>query len=218
MAHCYSRPAAESTVNPSRKGAMTDEILYQIGIPESLRSEAAQLYDEAFGTKFSVAVRRREKRLHLLAESFLLPFAMAAIANHKLVGLAGFQTRQGALTKGITARNLFRHLGLFRGSWATIVFSLYDRQPQESELLMDGIAVRHDWRGKGIGTELLNELKQYARENGYSRIRLDVIDTNPAARRLYERQGFIATHSEQFGYLRRLLGFGASTTMVFQIV
>jgi len=98
-----------------------------------------------------------------------------------------------------------------------MVFSSYERQPQESELLMDGIAVEQDMRGKGIGTKLLDELKQYARENGYSRIRLDVIDTNPAARHLYERQGFIPTRTEQFGYLRRLLGFGASTTMVFQV-
>ncbi len=196
---------------------MIDEIKYQFGIPESLRNDAAQLYDIAFGAKFSVAVRNQEKRLLLLADSLLLPFSGAAIANGNLAGLAGFQTPQGAFTKGMTSRKLFQHLGLLSGSWAAMVFSLYERQPQESELLMDGIAVKQDMRGKGIGTKLLDELKRYARENGYSHIRLDVIDTNPAARRLYERQGFIPTRTEQFGYLRRLLGFGASTTMVFQV-
>ncbi|MHC4457099.1 MAG: hypothetical protein ACYS0I_08400 [Planctomycetota bacterium] len=90
---------------PPRKGAMTDEIQYQFGIPESLRNDAAQLYDEAFGAKFSVAVRNQRKRLLLLADSLLLPFSVAAIANGKLVGLAGFQTPQGALTKGITIRS-----------------------------------------------------------------------------------------------------------------
>ena len=194
-----------------------DGIKFQFGMPESLRNKAAQLYDTAFGAKFSLAVRNRDKRLLLLSDALLLPFSVAAIAQGKLVGMAGFQTPRGALTKGMTLRKLFQHLGIPRGLWAAMVFSLYERQPQESELLMDGIAVKRHMRGKGIGTKLLDELKQYASENGYSRIRLDVIDTNPAARRLYERQGFIPARTEEFGYLRRFLGFGASTAMVFRV-
>lgn len=83
--------------------------------------------------------------------------------------------------------------------------------------MMDGITVHREMRGLGIGTRLLDEIKRYARENGYSSVRLDVIDTNPGARRLYEREGFVATKTEHFGYLRRILGFGAATTMVYKI-
>ncbi|MGI9288914.1 MAG: GNAT family N-acetyltransferase [Pseudomonadales bacterium] len=197
---------------------MTEEIQFEIGIPESLRHDAAKLYDEAFGEKFSVAIRDKKKRLQLLSESLLLPFAVAAIANGKLAGIAGFHTPQGSLTNGITTKQLFHHLGLLRGVWAALIFSLYARQTKQLELLMDGIAVTHEFRGHGIGTALLDELKRYARENEISHIRLDVIDTNPAARRLYERQGFTATHTESFSYLRWLLGFGAATTMVFRVV
>ena len=91
---------------------------------------------------------------------------------------------------------------------------LYERKPKEGQLLMDGIAVRQDARGRGIGTRLLDEFKAYGREHGYANIRLDVIDTNPGARRLYERLGFVATKTEHFEYLRWFLGFGASTTML----
>ena len=172
---------------------MTAEVRYRLGIPEPLRNDAASLYDEAFEAKFSIAVPNKEQRLPLLAESRVLPFSVAAIANGTLVGLAGFHTREGSFTDGMTTRKLFQQLGLWGGLKAAMVFSLYQRQQHESELLMDGIAVSQAMRGKGIGTELLEKLKQYARENGYSRIRLDVIDTNPAARRLYERQGFVTT-------------------------
>ncbi len=196
---------------------MIDTIKYQLGIPESMRNEAAQLYDQAFGAKFSIAVRNKDKRLRLLTDALLLPFAVAAIANGKLAGLAGFHARQGALTEGMTLRKLIHHSGIPGGLWAAMVFSLYERQAQESELLMDGIAVKHHLRGLGIGTKLLDELRQYARENEYSRIRLDVIDTNPAAKRLYERHGFIPTSTQHFGYLRKFLGFGASTTMILQV-
>lgn len=196
---------------------MTGSIRYQLGVPESLRVEAVRLYDEAFGRKFSVAVPNPQKRRAMLAESFLLAYAVAAISKGSLVGLAGFHTKRGALTSGMSAELLLERLGTLGGLWAAIIFSIYARQPQDAELLMDGIAVRYDMRGRGIGTHLLNDLKHYARENGYRTIRLDVIDTNPAARRLYERQGFVPTHTERFGYLRWFLGFGASTTMIFNV-
>ena len=196
---------------------MTDGVQYQVGIPESLRSDAAELYDEAFGAKFALAVRDRDKRILLLSESLQLSFALSALENGTLAGLAGFHTSRGGLTGGMTLKELLRHQGLFRGLWAAMVFSLYERSTQESELLMDGIAVKEDMRGKGIGTKLLDELKKYAAANGYSSIRLDVIDTNPGARQLYERQGFIPTRTEEFAHLRRFLGFGASTTMVYYL-
>lgn len=196
---------------------MTGSIRYQLGVPESLRVEAVRLYDEAFGRKFSVAVPNPQKRRAMLAESFLLAYAVAAISKGNLVGLAGFHTTRGALTSGMSAELLLERLGTLGGLWAAIIFSIYARQPQASELLMDGIAVRRDMRGKGIGTHLLNDLKHYARENGFRTIRLDVIDTNPAARRLYEQQGFVPTRTERFGCLRWLLGFGASTTMIFNV-
>ena len=168
-------------------------------------------------TRASPSATRRRWRRAVLAESFLLEFALAAISEGRLVGLAGFHTQLGALTSGMSAELLLERLGTVGGLWAAIIFSIYARQPQASELLMDGIAVSRDMRGKGIGTHLLNDLKRYARENGFCSIRLDVIDTNPVARRLYERQGFVPTRTERFGYLRWLLGFGASTTMIFHV-
>ena len=82
---------------------------------------------------------------------------------------------------------------------------------------MDGIAVDQDYRGRGIGSQLLRRIIDYARDNGFESVRLDVIDTNPGARRLYERVGFIAVREDKFPYLRWLLGFGGATTMQFPI-
>ncbi len=45
---------------------MTDDIQYQFDLPEAFREEAAMLYDEAFGAKFSAAIPNRDKRLTLL--------------------------------------------------------------------------------------------------------------------------------------------------------
>jgi ribosomal protein S18 acetylase RimI-like enzyme len=115
----------------------------------------------------------------------------------------------------MSAGLLIDHLGVAAGLRAAVVFSLYARHPQAAEMLMDGIAVSPNMRGNGVGTRLLDELKQFAGDNGYTRIRLDVVDTNPSARRLYERQGFVPVRTERFGWLRGFLGFGSSTTMVY---
>jgi len=191
-----------------------DRIEYVRGIPESLRHEAAQVYDAAFGSKFAVAVRSPDARIELLSRSFLLPFAFAAICDDRLVGLAGFHTTDGSLTGGMNYKLLVSTLGIFRANWAALIFSLYERNPLPKELLMDGIAVHPEMRGQGIGSRLLSEVISFAAQEGYNQVRLDVIDANPAARRLYERNGFVAIKTEHFGYLRWLLGFGASTTMI----
>lgn len=191
-----------------------DGLSFQRGLPESCRASAASLYDEAFGPKFRVAVRSGQQRRSLLRDCFKREYAIVAMVDGRLVGIAGFHTQKGSFTGGITYKDLVSLLGFVRGSWAALVFDLYDRKPETGELLMDGIAVHLDYRGKGIGGRLLEKLAAYARENGYERIRLDVIDANPGAKRLYERAGFRAVRTERFPYLRWLLGFSGSTTMV----
>ena len=192
-------------------------ISYGIGLKESQFETAAHLYDEAFGEKFKVAIKSRTDGMALLESTFVGSFALTASEGKDLVGLAGFHTREGSLTSGIGASQLLSKLGMVRGFRAIVIFSLYERTPKPGELVMDGIAVHKDYRGHGIGSQLLNGIVSHAKEEGFDTVRLDVIDTNPGAKRLYERSGFVPTKVERFPYLRWLLGFGASTTMEFRI-
>ena len=123
----------------------------------------------------------------------------------------------GALTGGMTFGLLRAQLGLPGAIRAICVLALFERALTNGQLLMDGISVSPKARGSGIGSSLLRQLKEHARLEGYRTLRLDVIDTNPAARRLYERVGFVATGTAQFPYLRWLLGFGAATTMEYDV-
>ena len=193
------------------------DVAYSIGLNEGQLKAAAQLYDEAFGKKFAVAIKSRQDRLKLYESAFVGRFAISASVEAKLVGLAGFHTPDGSLTGGIGASVLLTQLGVIRGLRAIAIFSLYERKPKPGQLLMDGIAVHKDYRGHGIGSQLLRNLLNYARQNGFAAIRLDVIDTNPGARRLYERRGFIPVRTEKFPFLRWLLGFGGSTSMELRV-
>ena len=187
------------------------------GIPESMRETAAGLYDEAFGAKFALAISSKTHRLSLLTKSLNLPFAFAAIEGEKLLALAGFKTKNGSFTGGLTVKHLFKELGALKGTWAIVVFSLYERSLKPGELLMDGIVVDSSRRGEGIGSQLLAKLCSFAKANEYANVRLDVIDANPSARRMYERNGFVPTKTKHFEYLRWFLGFGASITLLRKV-
>ncbi len=189
------------------------KIIYQMGLPEQFRSDAADLYDEAFGKKFSVAERCDENRLLLLNNCLMLKYAIVAMSGNKLIGIAGIHIPSGSLTGGITYRKLLSQLGFIKGNWAALIFSIYERKPTPGELIIDGIAVQAEARGKGIGSRLLEEISNYAKKHEFNRIRLDVININPKAKKLYRKKGFKIVKIEYFPYLRWLLGFSGYTTM-----
>lgn len=58
------------------------------------------------------------------------------------------------------------------------------------QLEITNIVVRKDFRKKGLGNELLTELIKLAKENGKEKITLEVNNTNLAAIKLYEKNGF----------------------------
>jgi ribosomal protein S18 acetylase RimI-like enzyme len=195
----------------------TDDINYYIGLPERYRDSAVDLYDEAFGQKFAVAIPSRGKRIIFLRKCFKLDYVIGAIYDDKLIGIAGFQTPEGSLTGGITYRELLSQLGFIKGNWAAIIFALYERKAVFKELIMDGIAVHSDARGKGVGSYLLKEAAKYAKDHQFNTVRLDVIDINTKAKILYERMGFKSVKTESYPYLKWLLGFSSSTTMELSV-
>ena len=60
-----------------------------------------------------------------------------------------------------------------------------------------GMAVALEWRGRGVGTALMQSCVDWARERGIHKLALQVWPHNEAAIRLYERFGF-----EREGLLR----------------
>ncbi len=196
---------------------MSDEICIHQGFPNELRSSAAALYDAAFGAKLSIAISDPISRMAVLKESFNPLFSFVALNSGELVGIAGFKTAQGSLTGGISFPSLKGKIGYWGAIRAILVLALLERKPVAGELLMDGISVSPKMRGRGIGTNLLHSLIDYAQIEGYRSIRLDVVDTNVAAKRLYERVGFVPVKIKKFAYLKWLIGFGAATQMEYSL-
>ncbi|MFJ3875850.1 GNAT family N-acetyltransferase [Streptomyces sp. NPDC090077] len=184
------------------------------GVPRRAEERVAELYWEAFGRKLGAALGPPEHGRAFIARHLHPDRAAVALApgGDRVVGVAGYRLDGRGLTGG-GVRDVLSGYGLFRGLPRLAVLALLERTPEPGELVMDGIAVDPAHRGTGIGGALLTEIAAIAAEHGCSRVRLDVIDANPRARALYERQGFTAVRTEQTPYLKRLMGFGAVTTM-----
>lgn len=65
--------------------------------------------------------------------------------------------------------------------------------PDADTPLLVGMWVHPDARGHGAGDALVGEVLTWARERGDQRVELRVADGNDAARRLFLRNGFVAT-------------------------
>jgi ribosomal protein S18 acetylase RimI-like enzyme len=191
--------------------AGTDPVVRR-DVPVGSEHEVAALYWEAFGRKLGPALHPPETARAFIAAHLHHDRGVTALAGERLVGVAGYQLGGRGLTGG-RVRDVLSTYGPIRGLPRLALLALLERHPSPGELVMDGIAVAAAHRGTGIGGRLLAEVAAVAAEHGCRRIRLDVIDVNPRARALYERHGFTAVHTEHTPYLRRLLGFGAVTTM-----
>jgi ribosomal protein S18 acetylase RimI-like enzyme len=66
---------------------------------------------------------------------------------------------------------------------------------------LDDVSVKPDRRGKGIGTELLNQLKEQLRKEMVTRIDVAVHMQNPEAKSFYEKSGFVALNEERLSCL-----------------
>ena len=62
---------------------------------------------------------------------------------------------------------------------------------------LDDVSVKPDRRGRGVGTTLLDHLKEQLKKESVTRIDVAVHVSNPAARRFYENLGFAPLHEER---------------------
>ena len=184
------------------------------GFAEAHRDLVGQLFWDAFRAKLHRCLAPDEKALAFIRPNLNPRFAFSALApDGTLLGVAGIKTEKGGLLGG-DYDDLRRVYGLWSGLWRGALLSQFERPVEPNTLLMDGIFVSEDARGQGVGSELLKAVIWTAQMNGYGTVRLDVVDTNPRARALYERMGFRPTGVIDTGVLAPFVGFKSATTMV----
>ena len=196
------------------------EFIIERGLPEHLRQRAAEILDEAFGEKLSLAIPDRERRVAFLGRTVRARNCLIAVDGDQLWGLVCLNAPRGEFkgeildTDALGIGGWRELLGLF-GSIRTAIMlrTFFSHEAKPDEIYIEFIAVSPSARGHGLGASLLGEAKRAAQEGDFDCVRLDVVDTNPRAQALYEREGYRVVHEERLGLLSRVTGFESAYTM-----
>lgn len=179
------------------------------------RPEIVALYWQAFGHKLGRVLGPTPCALQFLVDVINPAFALVARrSDDTILGVAGFKTAEGALIGG-DYEDLQEVYGTWGALWRGLVLSVVERDLAPGVLLMDGICVAETARGLGVGTALLDAIKARAQELEKDAVRLDVIDSNPRAKALYLRQGFVPHDVEHTGPFRYFFRFRSATQMLW---
>jgi GNAT superfamily N-acetyltransferase len=185
------------------------------GFRHDHRAKALDLFWQAFKVKLNPVMKPKKKALTFLNMVADPTHSISADSSDgsSLLGIAGYKTKNGSFIGG-DLDELQSVYGWVGGLWRGLFLASLERPLQAETLLMDGIMESQAARGLGIGTAVLSAVKAKAVQLHCKQVRLDVININPRARALYERQGFIAGNTSDIDPFRHVFGFRKSTTMI----
>ncbi len=194
----YTRNKLETDINITTK------------LPGEMMNQAAEVYYSGFKQKFDgllMIPRTREQALHILKESMDCSMGIYALDDGgNLVGLVGLGCKGRGFVK-YRWRLLLQEFGLLGAILRKLIKFFEAPALRKDQLRIEGVVISEGAQGQGIGSALLHAVFERARRQGYKSVCLEVINTNPDARRLYHRLGFKDKGRVYFGLLTRQAGF-----------
>ena len=187
------------------------------GIPHDLLPAAAGLLLDAFPLKVRDELRPRsdEQALAIIARSVDPECAWVALDDSgALLGVIGVSEpgRPFQHVRFSTLVELFGRVRSFaRWARAALTHSLF--RPRDGQWHIDVLAVCSTSRGLGVGTLLIDAVRNAARDEGIHSIHLEVVDTNPRAQALYTKLGFRSTFTLHTGPLTASAGYRGAYLM-----
>ena len=186
------------------------QIEIKLGIPEELRKQAAIICYEGFRSQIEWLIGSQQKGVALLEASFNAELGLTALMQGQLVGFIGLKYENRPFFQ-FERSHCIRELGLIRGLLAFLLLNNISLvKPLSNEVYIAVLVVDASMRGKGIGSLLMQAAFEIAQQNQCTAVVLDVANTNPDARRLYERLGFKLVRTIEFRYLPRWISTGTT--------
>jgi len=176
------------------------------GLPERYNGFAAEFLLNALGEKFIPILGKKSNAQKLLQSSINSKNCFCVEEDGNLLGVLAFQTIEGSFINP-SLKILFSIYGFFLGTMKAIGLSMLQHKTKARELYVEAVAVSESARGKGIGTKLFDSVFEFATNNGYGFITLQVIDINPRAKDLYEKIGFTVIKRSSVWPMNRIISW-----------
>ena len=186
-------------------------------LPESSKIRASELVYEAFQKKINSVIKEKEKAIRIITKSINYSAGFYAVYENSLVGIAGTQSKGNRFIK-VKFSYFHEEYEFFKALIKKIYFNFDSIGTiKNDELELTALSVQKEMRSRKIGTKLINSIILYAKNNGYKKVILTVVDTNPLAKKLYEKIGFNKHKTKKYGFLTRSAGFKEVTHMVINL-
>ncbi|AFS79771.1 acetyltransferase, GNAT family [Gottschalkia acidurici 9a] len=195
-----------------------EEIKIVQTLNEDQKIKVARIFFNSFPKKFEylwLFTKNEEQAIECLRNCINYDSGLYAISNNSVYGLIGLETG-GSRYVELKLKELKKVFGTLGGIWRYIGYKCYrlaHNHSSDSEVHIDPIAVAKEAQGKGIGSKLLDAAFNYAKNIGKRTIVLEVVDTNPRAKKLYERVGFTVIDQDNFGIITYKAGFKSVINM-----
>jgi len=92
------------------------------------------------------------------------------------------------------------------GRYAGMVtcFELFSTFTVKPYLYVHDVVIHSDFRGKGLGRKLMEQVVAYSNERNYCKITLEVREDNPVAQQLYKSLGFDECNPSMLFWTKKL--------------
>ncbi|MGG6313874.1 GNAT family N-acetyltransferase [Paenibacillus macerans] len=174
--------------------------------------QAAEVFVDGFYDSLRFFAADRGKLARALEHALVREQFAVALTEGRVVGIFAFSTGQKRAFR-FDKQVLRKELGWLRGG----VFYILVRQELEKPLELkerqcyfESVATAEEARGRGIATKLHDHLLLML---DYDEYILEVVDTNSAAIRLYEKLGYTVFKRKPQRWFRKQAGFNARLYM-----
>ncbi len=116
--------------------------------------------------------------------------------NNEMVGIgSAFSAKQGQAFTLYEARNI---IGFYKLKCTPVIYHGLQiegliKLPKKNEVALAHLAIKPEYQGKGLGTELIKALMHTVENRAEKTFVLDVSEENLRAKNLYEKLGFMTT-------------------------
>ncbi|MCM3782634.1 GNAT family N-acetyltransferase [Neobacillus mesonae] len=182
------------------------EIVSMSKLTEQQILQAAEVYVNSYYSELSSLSKDETVLTKIIKSSFIEKQFYAAVMDHQIVGIMAYST-SSSRSQHFEKDALKRVLGTTQGSVVHYFLAnqFHKKLPlNENECFLEAVATDPKYRGRGIATSMLLHLIQQLPFNVF---KLEVVDTNRAARSIYEKQGFRVYKTVKQRLFRKRLGF-----------
>ncbi len=192
------------------------EINIKTEVNEKQLVEAVEIFYEAFERKIKPLIKSKEAACGIYKKSINPDRVIYAFSDDEVVGIAGLHYDGKNFMNG--RYSYYRqYFSPFKSFFIYNINKWMSPKIKKDELRIDTLAVKNTRRSLGIGSMLMQEVFSLAKSKGFNEVILEVVNTNPEAKRLYEKTGFIVKKHVKYYFLTRSAGFTSEYIMSYKL-